>query len=125
MAYFKSFLLAAAAVAALGACSSKNPDTLVGMNLDENGAMMDANAAVDANLASTNSATSDGGNASTEPRANETSEVSANAIAAKGPKPSRSAVNAASNSAVNSTQLNDSDNQLPDEPDVPNVTTND
>jgi hypothetical protein len=44
----------AASLALLAAtgCSSKNPDTLVGMNLDENAAMMDANASVDANNAS-------------------------------------------------------------------------
>jgi hypothetical protein len=33
----------------VSACSSKNPDTLVGMNVDENLAMMDANAVDEAN----------------------------------------------------------------------------
>jgi len=55
--HFPSFRLAFAASALLivTACgSSKNPDTLVGKNLDENAAMMDANASVDANIASAN-----------------------------------------------------------------------
>ena len=39
------------ALLAAAGCSSKNPDTLVGMNLDENAAMMDANTSVDANNA--------------------------------------------------------------------------
>jgi len=34
-------------------CSSKNPDSLIGMNLDENAAMMDANEVSDANAAAT------------------------------------------------------------------------
>jgi hypothetical protein len=34
-------------------CSSRNPDSLVGMNLDENLAMMDANASSEANAAPT------------------------------------------------------------------------
>ena len=42
-------IAAAAALFSLAACSSKNPDSLVGMNLDENAAMMDSNEAVDAN----------------------------------------------------------------------------
>ena len=39
----------------LSACSSKNPDSLVGMNVDENLAMMNASEMVDGNLAATTS----------------------------------------------------------------------
>lgn len=38
----------------VSACSSKNPDTLVGMNVDENLAMMDANAVDEANSVDAN-----------------------------------------------------------------------
>jgi hypothetical protein len=46
----------AAALAALllSACSSKNPDSLIGMNVDENLAMMDANEMSPANLVAAN-----------------------------------------------------------------------
>jgi hypothetical protein len=44
-----TILVPALAVLLLGACSSKNPDSLIGMNVDENLAMMDANASADAN----------------------------------------------------------------------------
>lgn len=40
------------ALVLVSACSSKNPDSLIGMNLDENAAMMDANAASEATIAS-------------------------------------------------------------------------
>jgi len=51
----KSVTCVVAAVAALlSACSSKNPDSLIGTNVDENLAMMDANANSDTNVASMN-----------------------------------------------------------------------
>jgi hypothetical protein len=45
----RSTLAALFATLLLGACSSRNPDSLIGMNVDENAAMMDANASSDAN----------------------------------------------------------------------------
>ena len=141
MSSFKPILLTTAAVCLLAACSSKNPDTLIGTNLDENAAMMDANAAVAANLAATNGASSNAPpsnaaganppatNASSEAKTNEPAQVSANVSVAKPSQfasPQRSAeVNAARNSPSTSTRLNDIDNQVTTEPDVPNVTTND
>jgi hypothetical protein len=46
-------VLAAAVAAAfvIGGCSSRNPDSLIGMNVDENLAVMDANETSDANAA--------------------------------------------------------------------------
>jgi len=46
--------VAAAIVALLSACSSKNQDSLIGTNVDENLAMMDANASSEPNMAATN-----------------------------------------------------------------------
>lgn len=114
---------------ALAACSSKNPDTLIGKNVEENSPVMDANASVDANLAGSNMTSSPSqASPASGNQIDQSSEEAASEPAPKPaatPKPSRSnEVNAARNSA-NSTQLDDSDNQLPDEPDVPNVTTND
>ena len=113
----------------LAACSSKNTDSLIGMNLDENAAMTDANASIDANLAGSSSIASSGaaGNASSEPQANEGSAVSASvAKRSEPPTPSHSTeVTAVRNSTANSTQVNDVDNQAPDEPDVPNISSND
>jgi len=127
MASFKSFLLAAAAVFALGACSSKNPDALTGMNLDENAAMMDANASVDANLASTNATSTNEAQASSasDAQSNHASEASANSAA---PKPAQSShpteINAVRNGPASSPDLNDVDNQVT-EPDIPNASSND
>jgi hypothetical protein len=117
------------ALLALAACSSKNPDTLIGKNVEENSPVMDANASVDANLAASNMTSNPSqANPASGNQINQSSEVSANEPAPKPaatPKPSRSNdVNAARNSA-NSTQSNDIDNQVPEEPDVPNVSEND
>lgn len=129
---FPSFRLVLAATALLmaAACSSKNPDALTGMNLDENAAMMDANASVEANLGGANvssnapQTSSPSGN-----QANGSTEASANEPmpkAAATRKPSRSnEVNAARNSHESTTELNDiANNQITTEPDVPNFTTN-
>jgi len=121
--------VALCALVALAACSSKNPDTLIGKNVEENSPVMDANASVDANFAGSNMTSSPSqASPASGNQIDQSSEASASEPAPKPaatPKPSGSnEVNAARNSA-NSTQLDDSDNQLPDEPDVPNVTTND
>src|SRR4051794_30793218 len=42
-----------------GACSSKNPDSLIGMNVDENLAVMDANASMNVVAATSNASGSD------------------------------------------------------------------
>ena len=47
----KSTLTALFAALLLSGCSSNNPDSLVGMNVDENAAMMDANASSEADAA--------------------------------------------------------------------------
>ena len=112
--------LAAFALIVLAACSSKNPDALTGMNLDENAAMMDANASVDANLASANAGES---TSTSDVQANHASNASANAAA---PKPAHAELSAAHNSPSSSTELNDiEDNQVSTEPDIPNASSND
>jgi hypothetical protein len=45
----RAIALAAFAVVLVSACNSKNPDSLIGMNIDENAVMMDANATADGN----------------------------------------------------------------------------
>jgi hypothetical protein len=47
---FAAAVLGASALFFVSACSSKNPDALPGMNVDENLAMMDANAAANTNV---------------------------------------------------------------------------
>ena len=117
------------ALLALTACSSKNPDTLVGMNLDENAAMMDANATVDANLAGTNGSANA---AASEQSATTAADTSRDTAAPKlpaapkppvAPKPPRSdQVNAADIDVANRTGLDRTDdNQTESEPDLPNM----
>jgi hypothetical protein len=127
MANFRTFVLATAAFSALAACGSNNSDTLIGMNLDENAAMMDANSAVDANLAS-NSATSANeaqASSASDAQSNHASDASTNAAA---PKPAQSShsteVNAVRNAPASSPNLDDVDNQVT-QPDVPNASSND
>ncbi|HEY8434136.1 MAG TPA: hypothetical protein VIK68_05920 [Sphingomicrobium sp.] len=124
MAEFQSFrrahTIVSLALLAVAGCSSKNPDALTGMNLDENAAMMDANASVDANLASANASES---SSTSDVQANHASNASANAAA---PKPAHAEVSAAHNSPSSSTELNDiEDNQVSTEPDIPNASSND
>jgi hypothetical protein len=65
---------AASALLLLGACSSRNPDALTGMNVDENLAMMNADENADANAS--NVGTSEASEASA-PRSNDASEATA------------------------------------------------
>jgi len=51
-------VLGASALFFVGACSSKNPDVLSGINVDENLAMMDANAAENTGVTTNNSSES-------------------------------------------------------------------
>ena len=127
MAEFQSFrrahTIVSLALLAVAGCSSKNPDALTGMNLDENAAMMDANASVDANLASANASES---SSTSDVQANHASNASANAAAPKLAHAGRAEVSAAHNSASSSTELNDiEDNQVSTEPEIPNASSND
>ncbi len=56
-------VFAATALLFLAACTSKNADALPGMNVDENLAIMDANAAENANLMTGNPSNSNAGSA--------------------------------------------------------------
>jgi hypothetical protein len=76
----RSAVAVAVAVLLVSACSSKNPDSLIGMNLDENAAMMDANDMSDVNAAENESAaTSPNGSGQS------TGQLTGNANAAAGP----------------------------------------
>jgi hypothetical protein len=129
---FPSFRFAAAvsmALLTLPACSSGNPDALTGMNVDENAAMMDANAAVEANLADANAEPADAAssNGTSEAKTGSATDAADNNTAAKPPERARTGreVNAASSNSRSSAELNDmQDNQVEAEPDIPNAVSN-
>ena len=113
----------------LGACSSRNPDTLIGMNVDENAAMMDANAAVEANLTDANGAPAKPAatNDRSEVQPANGTEKADSATAPKTAEKSRAAreVNAVDKSSATAPTLNDvEENQLSTEPDIPNAVSN-
>ena len=119
-------IAAAAALLSLAASSSKNPDSLVGMNLDENAAMMDSNEAVDANAVTATVAET---NAGSQPDTISHPDASANEAAPKQPARTKVAasessdqVNATDADAHDRTELNQiDDNQVEQEPDEPNA----
>ena len=124
---FPHFRVACAALlglVSLTACNSKNPDTLVGMNLDENAAMMDANAAVEANLAVANgSANADASEQSAATAADSSRDTTAPKPPVASKPPRSDQVNAADIDAGNRTELNQiDDDRADDQPDVPNTT---
>ena len=124
----RACVLAAGATLALLAaagCSSKNPDTLVGMNLDENAAMMDANASVDASNASedavdTNSSSQ---SAATNGAGASNSEASAKQSARPKAEPARHSdqVNATDVDTGNRAEPDETDDTQDDAPEVPNA----
>lgn len=120
----------ASALLVLAACSSRNPDALTGLNVDENAAMMDANAAVEANLADANGAPSNAAaaNGTSEAQSANSAESAAKATAPKAAEKSRPSreVNAPQDNSASSAELNDvQDNQVSTESDIPNITSND
>lgn len=121
--------VAGCALLLLGACSSRNPDTLIGMNVDENAAMMDANAAVEANLTDANGAPAKPAatNDRSEVQPANGTEKADSATAPKTAEKSRAAreVNAVDKSSATAPTLNDvEENQLSTEPDIPNAVSN-
>ncbi|MGE5562815.1 MAG: hypothetical protein ACM3ZV_05825 [Bacillota bacterium] len=129
---FESFRFAAAATLALlslTACSSKNPDTLIGMNLDENAAMMDANASVEANLGGADPSANDSAADRSSANAASTSTDASAPQPPTPPKPPRAPrsdqVNAGDSSTNTVTPLNQvEDDQADDQSEVPNASSN-
>jgi hypothetical protein len=116
-------VVAASALLTAAACSSKNPDTLVGKNLDENAAMMDANASVAANLAG-----ADASQANAKYELGTTDRSGANATSPAKPampaKPPRHSgqASAIDNNVETSSPPNDVDrNQVGNDVDMPNA----
>lgn len=100
-------IAAALAVLLLGACSSKNPDSLIGMNLDENLAAMNADEVSDSNEANVSN---DSGHAEAAPQAdtrassNTQRSVVVNDVGSSTPDENESAAN----------QIEQNDEQPPD-----------
>lgn len=107
-------IAAAAAVLLLGGCSSKNPDALTGMNLDENLAMMNADNMTDGNASGASSTTANS-------TSNRSSPISPRVAVAEGAKGSPE-VNTAANRVGNSLQADEAGaNQTGDDEDMPNA----
>jgi len=97
-------------------CSSRNPDSLVGMNLDENLAMMDANASSEANTAPT--AASDSNAASAHASSDHAAQ--SNASAAAGDADEQPSATANATETENPPEDQTTANQVENEDEPPN-----
>ena len=112
------------AVLLIGACSSKNPDALTGMNVDENLAMMDANASSDGNVtAGSLSDTSATSNRAATDRADQSGDAAArtDARATSGDQQRSAEINAGGTDADDQADDEESSaNQAQDDEEAPN-----